>query len=135
MAANDNLHPDQFGLSSREQAEISGKAMGGHIWDGMEQMMGGPGSFRQSYVTDAWADAHANWQGHNIVASNDDYPEVRHDMGNGFEARYAIGGPYVNIHPTGSDQAIDALHVGDEEDRTPGKVMNRIRDFDPNDYQ
>lgn len=131
MAARDNINPGQFGISDREASEMIGRAMGGAIFDAVENVMGGPGSVRQSYVTDAWANAHANWQGHNIVASDDDYPEVRHDIGNGFEARYVIGGPYVNIHQ--GDSTVEALHLH-EEDRTPEGFKSRIADFDPRDY-
>lgn len=127
-------NPDHM-LSKREQAEITGRALGGHIWDAMEEMMGGPGSFRQSVVTDAWSDAHAGWQGHDVRANpdDDDYPVFHHDMGNGYEARYPLGGPYIDIHPQGSDQALDALHVS-SEDRNPEGVLRRIQDFDPEDY-
>jgi hypothetical protein len=124
---------EDFGLSEREQSEITGKAMGGHIFDAVEDMMGGAGSVRQSYLTEAWSNAHQHFQGHDVRPSDDEFPTMHHDLGNGFEARYPVGGPYIDIHPSGSDGAIEALHVAPEDRMNPEAIKQRAKDFDHTD--
>lgn len=131
------LNEDQFGgISKREQAEITGRALGGHIWDSMENLFGGPGAVRQGVVTSAWSDAHKDWQGQDVRANenDDDYPVFHHREGN-WEGRYPLGGPYVDIHRHGSESgAVEALHLQDEE-RNPDGVKNRIRSWVAEDSQ
>lgn len=121
------------GLTSDDEAGIAGRALGGHIWDSMEQMIGGPGSFRASVVTDAWSDTHKAWQGQDVRADadDDDYPVFHHKVGE-FTAKYPIGGPYVTMHRGG--QAVEALHM-QEEDRHPEGVKRRAEDWHREDSQ
>lgn len=107
---------------------MAGRALGGHIWDSMEEALGGPGSFRQSVVTDAWADTHKGWQGHDVRADaeDDDYP-VAHIKGTGqWSGKYPIGGPYLTVHRGG--EPVEALHM-DKEDRHPDAVNQRLHNW------
>lgn len=113
------------GLSSHEESEISGKALGGHIWDQMEQVMGGPGAMRQAYVTEAWGDAHKDWQGHEFD-DNAEYPVAKIPGSDGWEGKYTVGGPYLEVHKGG--QAVEALHM-DKEDRHPAAVRDRLHSW------
>lgn len=113
------------GLSSDDESRIAGAAMGGHIWDQMESVMGGPGALRQAYVTEAWADAHKGWQGHQFD-EDQEYPTVKLPGSGGWEGRYTVGGPYLEVHRGG--QPVEALHM-DSEDRHPEGVKRRLNDW------
>ncbi len=123
------LNPDQFGLSPQEQSEIRGRALGGHLFDQMENIMGGAGSLRQSHVTEAWADAHEHFQGHNVVAdeTNDDYPVLKHKHASGWEAHYPIGGPYITMYR--DDSPVEALHISKEDRLNPNEILGRVQSW------
>lgn len=139
LSPDDPRH-NQYGLSANERAEIHGKALGGHLFDSMEESMGGPGSFRASHVMNAWADAHKHWAGHDVKPDpdDDDYPVVHIPGKGGWHGRYPVGGPYVDMYHEGSGP-YDVIHV-DKSDRTnPKYITERIHDFsdetDPNWYR
>ena len=139
LSPDDPRH-EQFGLSANDRAEIHGRAIGGHIFDSLENTMGGPGSFRASYVADAWANAHKHWQGHDVRADedDDDYPVVHLPGERGWHGRYPVGGQYVDMYHGGSGPH-DVIHV-DKEDRTnPAYIKSRISEFsketDPDWYR
>lgn len=130
------LNDDQFRnvLSEREQAEISGRALGGHIFSGLEDILGGEGAIRQSFLTEAWADAHRHYQGEDVRPNpdDDDYPTLHVPLERGLHARYPVGGPYVTIYH--GDEPVEALHVNEEDRLKPRAVKDRARGFDPTDY-
>lgn len=113
------------GLSQDDESRIAGAALGGHIWDQMESVMGGPGALRQAYVTEAWADAHKDWQGHQFDEEQE-YPTVKVPGTGGWEGRYTVGGPYLEVHRGG--QPVEALHM-DSEDRHPEGVKRRLSEW------
>jgi hypothetical protein len=121
------LNKDQFGLTPQEQSEITGKAVGGHIFDQIEGLFGGEGSFRQAHVTEAWADAHANFQGHNVVADEEDFPIFKHKHESGWDAHYPIGGPYITMYQ--GDQPVEALHVDKEDRKNPNEIIRRVQSW------
>ena len=41
MSASDNLNPEQFGMTHREMSEMQGRAMGEHLYEGLEHIMTG----------------------------------------------------------------------------------------------
>jgi hypothetical protein len=117
----------ELGLSAREQAEITGKALGGHMWEGFTRLFGGEEGLRQDYVNDAWSDAHAHYQGHDIRPSEDDYPEMHHDLGDGVTARYPIGGSNITFYQDG--EPLEAAHVESEDRLNPDAVKQRAESF------
>lgn len=137
---DDDPRHDQFGLSRNERAEINGRAIGGHIFDAMEEAMGGPGSFRASYVADAWANAHKHWQGHDVRADpdDDDYPVVYIPGKGGWHGRYPIGGQYVDMYHEGSGP-YDVVNINKEDRTNPKYITERIHEFsdetDPDWYR
>jgi hypothetical protein len=125
---------EQFGISKQELSEMKGRAIGGHIWDSMEEAMGGPGSFRQSFVTEAWSNAHANFQGEDVRSDSDDddYPVFHHQSDTGLRFKYPIGGPYMDVYDGDSDTPFDTLHMGDdkEERLNPNYIKQRATAFE-----
>lgn len=132
-------------LSQREQAEISGRALGGHLWDALENALGGPGAFRQGVVTDAWGDAFSlkNSPGGEDLdirpdADNDDYPVV-HLSGSGksegLTFQHPIGGPYMDVYHRG--EPVDTIHMGDDKkDRhNPAFIKQQAAEYEPWDYE
>lgn len=132
-------------LSQREQSKIAGEALGGHIWDSMENALGGSGAFRQGVVTDAWGDAFniKNAPGGKDLdiradPDDDDYPVV-HISGSGksdgLSFRYPVGGPYMDVHHQG--EAVDTIHMGDDkkERHNPEYIKRRAAEYEPWDYE
>lgn len=132
--SRNHLNSSQFGISQREQSEMVGNALGGHIWDAVENMAGGPGSMRASVVTDAWSKAHAHFQGEDVRADadDDDYPVMHHRVGQ-WSGRYPVGGPYVTMHRDG--QPLEALHMQPEDRHNPSAIKSRVKSWVDEDSQ
>lgn len=132
-----NLNGDQFGLSSREQAAISGRALGGHIWDQITDLFGGEESMRQDFVNEAWLRAdnlgypiqHLHEEG-DLSEGGDSHPVFVHrDQDRGLEFRAHPGGPYIDVHSLGEDSPFDVIHQGDKDQRTYKNIMNSISEY------
>jgi hypothetical protein len=127
-------------LSQNEQAEVTGKAIAGHIWDSMEEILGGPGSIRAGIVADAWADAHAHFQGEDVRANpeNDDSPFVVIPIGDNAHGRTSIGSPNMDVfHNHDPEYAIDTMYIDKEDRLNPAAIKRRaagwLKDVGP-DY-
>ena len=77
-------------LSKREQDKIAGEALGGHLWDAMEEMMGGPGSYKASINLAATGHAHEKFHGEDIKFDEEDYPVLHHQVTPSVHIEYPI---------------------------------------------
>jgi hypothetical protein len=77
-------------MSKQEQDKIAGEALGGHLWDSMEEMMGGPGSYKASIGLAATGHAHDKFQGENIKFDEEDYPVLHHQVTPSVHVEYPI---------------------------------------------
>ena len=77
-------------LSQREQSRIMGEAYGAHLWDSMEEMMGGPGSYKASLRLGAVGHAHDKFQGEDIRFDEEDYPYMHHQVTPDIHVEYPI---------------------------------------------
>jgi len=77
-------------MSKQEQDKIAGEALGGHLWDAMENMMGGPGSYKASIGLAATGHAHDKFQGENIKFDEEDYPVLHHQVTPSVHIEYPI---------------------------------------------
>lgn len=133
-----NNDDDNFpGLSQREQAEISGKALGGHIFSQIENALTGEeGGFRQAFVNDAWEDAANHWSGHDIREDSDDdgYPYVhfQNPAIPAIHGRYPINGQYLDIHYHGNP--VETLHIDKEDRKNPAEVSRRFNEWISEDF-
>ena len=124
------INDGQFGMSEREQAEISGKALAGHIFDTVEGAAMGEGrSFRDAFTAEAWNDTATHFPGADVRETEDGYPEVHMTHPGGTKSSYKPGGPYLNIHgPDGNH--VDALHINEEDRFNPTAIQNRGDDHE-----
>jgi hypothetical protein len=88
-------------MSKREQDRIAGEAIGGHIWDSMEEMMGGPGSYRASLRLAATGHAHSKFPGEDIRFDAEDYPYFHHQVTPSVHVEYPI--PHESSKHTPAD--------------------------------
>jgi len=123
-------------LSQNEQAEVTGKAIAGHIWDSMGDLIGD----RQDVVNNAWSTAHESFQGEDVRADpeTDDYPFVVIPMGSNAHGRHRVGSPNMDVfHNDDPEHAIETMHIDKEDRRNPKAIKRRaagwLRDFGP-DY-
>ena len=107
MPAHDNLG-EQFGISKREQAEMTGRAMGAHIFEGVANIFGGEEGMRrnmQSAAYDKLAEHFGTEGVHGEImiskSSGSPYYQVRHPSG--YTARN-YGGGTLNIHDPGGEE-------------------------------
>ena len=77
-------------MSKQEQNEMAGRALGGALWDAMENAMGGPGSYRASINLGATKFAHENFPAGTIEFDEDDYPNFRHQVTPDIHIEYPI---------------------------------------------
>jgi hypothetical protein len=105
----DPRNPDQFGLSEHEQAEIHGNALGAHLWEGMEGILG---NMRVHAQGQAYDELSKRFGSHNVQIDqeNDPHYEVT-------EGPYALryhGGPTLNYYKHGENvsASTDYEHEG-----------------------
>lgn len=77
-------------MSQREQNEIAGRALGEHMWNAMEEMMGGPGSYRASVNLAATEHAHKHFPAGKIEFDEEDYPVFRHQVTPDIHIEYPV---------------------------------------------
>lgn len=120
-------------MSKREQSEIAGRAIGEHLWNTVEDMMGGPGSFKASINLGASAMAHKHFQGENVKFDEEDYPYVHHQLTPDVHVKYPIPhyeheGPedksyfYADVikrNKRGENVAMDVLYIPGEARHNP----------------
>jgi len=98
MSINDNKQwyassDDDFGLSKEEQREISSRALGEHLWEGIENIFGPMKLQRQLHSV---SEFEKRFPDHPIKMDEDDDPYVSHKVGD-WEGRY-FDGPYIDLH-------------------------------------
>lgn len=112
---------DGIGLSRHEQADIAGKALGGHLWDSMMEPFGGESGFRNSLHSENYDKfRESGYDIESIKFNKDDNnaPYVEHSSGP-YRAKWH-GGTYADIHHVSDPStAIDTLNVGHKGE--PGK--------------
>jgi hypothetical protein len=139
---SDKVNPgqfgEQFGMSEQEQRQIEGRALGKHIFEGVEEaMFGYAGGMKDRVVNQGWESVESNWYaehraGH-VTADpdDDDYPVYRHDLGDGYHATYPIDGVYATIHyGSGSRGGLDVVNFSADDDADEEASMIRRRDPD-----
>lgn len=114
------LHPEQFGMTEREAAEIKGRALGAHIWEGMEGVFG---DLRKASQGDAYSDLSHRFGTSNVQISEDDDPyfEIK-------EGPYALryhGGPTMNYYAHGEN--VDAGTRYDHKDWLSSDFQNDLQ--------
>lgn len=132
-------------MSEQEQSRTRGEIVAERLWGSVEDLMGGPGSFRQSVVTDAWADAmniknSPGGKDLDIQADpdDDDYPVV-HIQGSGprehLTFRHPVGGPYMDVYYQG--EPVDTIHMGDDKAarHNPRFIRQQAEEYEPFDYE
>ena len=138
---------EQFGMSQREQNEIAGRAIGEHLFSGMEQAMGGEGAYSAAVKEHALhLMRHMPMQptrtasGGKIYMTDDtdesgeaDYGvHTRYDHPSGWHVKWS-GGPYADIHsPKG--EAVEVFNftnhrTGEVAAVTPHELASSLDEF------
>jgi len=133
MTSSENLNPkqfgEQFGISPAEEREMTGRALGEHLWGAMENLMGGPGSYKAEM--DAQALKRMRQFPAHMYGEDEDGSFVHHTSG-GFTSKWH-GGAYIeHIHP--KHGALDVTNVTDREGNlpqsmTPEEFIQHHNDF------
>ena len=139
-------------MSKQEQDRISGEALGGHLWDAMEEMMGGPGSYKASINLAATGHAHDKFQGENIKFDEEDYPVLHHQVTPSVHIEYPIphepsthseDNPdkdyfYATAYKTnasGQKAALDALYIPGEARHNPRYIKESAQEWVDETYK
>lgn len=132
MTERNQQFADAFGISRDEQAQIHGKALGGHLWDGMMKTWGGESGFRNAIRSESYDRIRESGYGAEHIKfdpEDHDAPYVEHKSGP-YRARW-FGGTYADIHHrTQPDEAIDTLNVGHEAHPDKGSdIQSSLEDW------
>ena len=139
-------------MSKQEQDKIAGEALGGHLWDAMENMMGGPGSYKASINLAATGHAHDKFQGENIKFDEEDYPVLHHQVTPSVHIEYPIphepsthseDNPdkdyfYATAYKTnarGQKAALDALYIPGEARHNPRYIKESAQEWVDETYK
>ncbi len=139
-------------MSKQEQDKIAGEALGGHLWDAMENMMGGPGSYKASIGLAATGHAHDKFQGENIKFDEEDYPVLHHQVTPSVHIEYPIphepsthseDNPdkdyfYATAYKTnasGQKAALDALYIPGEARHNPRYIKESAQEWVDETYK
>jgi hypothetical protein len=139
-------------MSKQEQDKIAGEALGGHLWDAMEEMMGGPGSYKASINLAATGHAHDKFQGENIKFDEEDYPVLHHQVTPSVHIEYPIphepsthseDNPdkdyfYATAYKTnasGQKAALDALYIPGEARHNPRYIKESAQEWVDETYK
>jgi len=88
-------------VPQREESKIRGEMIGESLWNAMESMMGGPGSYKSSLRLAATAHAHDKFPGEDIRFDEEDYPYLHVQVTPDIHAEYSI--PHESSKPTDED--------------------------------
>lgn len=121
MAARDHLG-EQFGMSEREQAEITGKAIAGHLWEGMENIFG---NMRVASQSAAYDELSARFGTSNVKLgeSGSPYVEVHHGP---HSLRYH-GGATMNYYTHGEN--VDASTTYEHGEMHAEDLQSKLRNW------
>ena len=139
-------------MSKQEQDKIAGEALGGHLWDAMENMIGGPGSYKASINLAATGHAHDKFQGENIKFDEEDYPVLHHQVTPSVHIEYPIphepsthseDNPdkdyfYATAYKTnarGQKAALDALYIPGEARHNPRYIKESAQEWVDETYK
>lgn len=124
MGRNENFG-ESFGLSRQEQNEITGHAMGAHLWQGVNNILGDYGTHVRSAAYD---ELRGRFPNHEVHLDEDSSPYVEHKQGP-WSARYH-GGTYVHIHHAreGEQDVIGSSdqHAGMGSEELKAKLSNWV---------
>jgi hypothetical protein len=96
---SDNLNPQQFGISPREEREMQGRAIGEHIYDSLEMAMTGEkGGFKAASSARAWGKMR-DFPPHMIKEDEEGNPVAHHTTGN-WTSTWHGGGMIDHTHKT-----------------------------------
>jgi hypothetical protein len=113
-------HPDnfgeQFGFTRKEQNEAVGRAVGEHLWSGMEEIMGGEGAYKAAVQEHALhLMRHMPMQptkttsgGVISMREDDDGVHAHYKHPSGWSVRWH-GGPYADIY-TPKGEPVDVFN-------------------------
>lgn len=120
-----------FGQAEKDMKGAEGRALGQHLWEGMENIFG-PAKLnsQQRAVTHL----EGQFPGHKIHADDDDPdPHVKAEHGP-WEGRYH-GGPYITVHHKRTGEAVEAIHVGENRSFGHGEMTGALKEFHDNHGQ
>lgn len=130
MADRNQHFTEAIGLSRHEQAEIQGRAMGAHLWDGLMSHWGGESGFKNAIHSESYDRIRQSGYGPEHIKmdpEDDGAPYVEHKSGP-YRARW-YGGTYADIHHVSSPgEAIDTLNVGHEAHPDKGSNLQSSLD-------
>lgn len=119
----------QFGISEREESEMAGRALGGHIWDGFAEIFGGEDAMRRDFQSSLYDKlSEGGWDPEAIHINTEDEsnpgsPYGRVDHPSGYHAR-TYGGQAYNVYgPDGNE--VDIRNKGGSR-KDPGWTADEI---------
>jgi hypothetical protein len=129
MGRGDNFG-EGFGVSRQEEVEMSGRALGAHVWDQIMTPFGGEGGYRKAVQSEAYDRMRESGYGaEHIKIDNDGEGSayVEHQSGP-YRARW-FGGTYADIHHVSDPgAAIDTLNIGHQAHPDKGTELQKSLD-------
>lgn len=116
------LHPEQFGMSEREAAEIKGKALGGHLFDQMEGIFG---SYKANVQGAAYDNLSHRFGSHNVQIDEEGSPY--YEVHEGSHALRYHGGSTFNYYKHGKN--VDASTTYEHGDMLSSDFRNRLHQW------
>lgn len=115
---------EQFGISRKEQNEMAGRAMGEHLWDELNKIVG-EGGLRALSEAQALSRMR-DFPAHMVEDDTDESGEpdygvhVNYKHPSGWSAKWA-GGPYIDMHHP-LYGPVDIIDITDSEGNIPNYV-------------
>jgi hypothetical protein len=119
-----------FGVSRQEESDMSGRALGAHMWDQIMTPFGGERGYRTAVHSDAYDRMRqSGYDAEHIKMGDEDDggSYVEHQSGP-YRARW-FGGTYADIHHVSDPgSAIDTLNVGHDAHPDKGTDLQKSLD-------
>jgi hypothetical protein len=113
-----------FGQAEREMKGAEGRAVAGHLWEGMEAILG-PVRIHAQHA--AVSQLENQFPGHPIHIDEGEDPYHRAEHGP-WEGRYH-GGPYIEVRHRRTDEAVDVIHVGENRSFSHDDMTAALKEF------
>jgi hypothetical protein len=113
-----------FGQAEKEMKGAEGRAIGEHLWEGVESIFG-PMKLHAQHQ--AMTHLEKQFPGH--TPKLDDNEEPYHSVSHGpWEGRYH-GGPYIELHHKPTGEAVDVIHVGEHRSFSHDDMKAAVKEF------
>ncbi|HET7110189.1 MAG TPA: hypothetical protein VFI41_04915 [Gemmatimonadales bacterium] len=114
-----------FGQAEKEMRGAEGRAMGAHLWEGMENIFG---PVRMQAQQQAVSHLEKQFPGQRIHADDDDPdPHVKASHGP-WEGRYHAG-PYIEVRHKATQEPVDVIHVGENRSFSHDDMKSALKEF------